>query len=162
MKPVVLGPPVPITAEHDTLLFNCRHDSLNQWLRRRALANASSGATRTYVVCAENHRVVGYYALAAGSLDVESAPARLRRNMPNPLPVVVLGRLAVDDTWSGRGVGGGLLKDAVLRSLQAAELIGACALMCHAIDADAKAFYARHGFVESPTQELTMMLGLRR
>jgi predicted N-acetyltransferase YhbS len=157
-----LGPPVPITAEHDTSLFHCRHDSLNEWLRRRALTNASSGATRTYVVCAESHRVVGYYALAAGSLDVASAPTRLRRNMPNPLPVVVLGRLAVDDTWSGRGVGGGLLKDAVLRSLHAADLIGACALMCHAIDADAKAFYARHGFVESPTQELTMMLGLRR
>ena len=162
MKLAALGPPVPITAEHDTSLFNCRHDSLNQWLRRRGLSNASSGATRTYVVCAESHRVVGYYALAAGSLDVESAPKRLRRNMPDPLPVVVLGRLAVDDTWSGRGVGGGLLKDAVLRSLQAAELIGACALMCHAIDADAKAFYAKHGFVESPTQELTMMLGLRR
>ena len=162
MKLAAPGPPVPITAEHDTSLFNCRHDSLNQWLRRRALSNASSGATRTYVVCAESHRVVGYYALAAGSLDVESAPSRLRRNMPDPLPVVVLGRLAVGDTWSGRGVGGGLLKDAVLRSLQAAELIGACALMCHAIDADAKAFYARHGFVESPTQELTMMLGLRR
>jgi predicted N-acetyltransferase YhbS len=106
--------------------------------------------------------VVSYYALAAGSLDVESAPTRLRRNMPNPLPVVVLGRLAVDDGWSGLGVGGGLLRDAVLRSLQAADLIGTCALLCHAIDADAKAFYARHGFVESPTQELTMMLGLRR
>ena len=157
-----LGPPVPITADHDTAAFNCRHDSLNQWLRRRALANALNGATRTYVVCAENHRVVGYYALAAGSLDVASAPPRLRRNMPDPLPVVVLGRLAVDETWSSRGVGGGLLKDAVLRSLQAADLIGACALLCHAIDADAKAFYARHGFVESPTQALTMMLGLRR
>ncbi len=162
MRLAAPGPPVPITAEHDTSLFTCRHDSLNLWLRRRALSNASSGATRTYVVCAESDRVVGYYALAAGSLDVESAPSRLRRNMPDPLPVVVLGRLAVDDTWSGRGVGGGLLKDAVLRSLQAADLIGACALMCHAIDADAKAFYAKHGFVESPTQELTMMLGLRR
>ncbi len=162
MKLAALGPPVPITAEHDTSLFNCRHDSLNRWLHRRALSNASSGATRTYVVCAENRRVVGYYALAAGSLDVGSAPARLRRNLPDPLPVVVLGRLAVDDAWSGRGVGGGLLKDAVLRALQAADLIGACALMCHAIDADAKAFYARQGFVESPTQELTMMLGLRR
>jgi predicted N-acetyltransferase YhbS len=162
VKLAALGPPVPITAGHDTSLFHCRHDLLSEWLRRRALPNASSGATRTYVVCAESQRVVGYYALAAGSLDVESAPSRLRRNMPNPLPVVVLGRLAVDDTWSGRGVGGGLLKDAVLRSLQAADLIGACALMCHAIDADAKAFYARHGFVESPTQELTMILGLRR
>lgn len=160
MKRAALGPPVPITAEHDTSPFNCRHDSLNQWLRRRALSNASSGATRTYVVWAEDRRVVGYCALAAGSLDVASAPARLRRNMPNPLPVV-LGRLAVDDGWSGRGIGSGLLKDAVLRSLQAAELIGACALMCHAIDAEAKAFYAGHGFVESPAQELTMMLGLR-
>ena len=162
MKLGALVAPVPITAEHDTALFHCRHDTLNQWLRRRAMANASSGATRTYVVCAESNRVVGYYALAAGSLDVELAPSRLRRNMPNPLPVVVLGRLAVDDTWSGRGLGGGLLKDAVLRSLQGADLIGACALLCHAIDADAKAFYARHGFVASPTQELTMMLGLRR
>jgi len=161
VKLAALGPPVPITAEHNTALFQCRHESLNDWLRRRALANASSGATRTYVVCAEELRVVGYYALAAGSLDVQLAPSRLRRNMPNPLPVVVLGRLAVDDAWLGRGVGGGLLKDAVLRSLQAADLIGACALLCHAIDADAKAFYARHGFVESPTQELTMMLGLR-
>ena len=162
MNLAALGPPVPITADHDSSLFHCRHDSLNQWLRRRALTNASSGATRTYVACAESRRVVGYYALAAGSLDLESAPTRLQRNMPNPLPVVVLGRLAVDDAWSRRGVGGGLLKDAVLRSLQAADLIGACALLCHAIDADAKAFYARHGFVESPTQELTMMLGLRR
>jgi predicted N-acetyltransferase YhbS len=157
----VLRPPVPITAEHDASLFSCRHDTLSQWLRRRALANASSGASRTYVVT-ENDRVVGYYALAAGSLDVASAPSRLRRNMPDPLPVVVLGRLAVDDAWSGRGIGSGLLKDAILRSLQAADIIGACALMCHAIDADAKAFYAKHGFVESPSQELTMMIGLRR
>jgi predicted N-acetyltransferase YhbS len=157
-----LGPPVPITAEHDTSSFHCQHEPLNDWLRKRALPNAMNGATRTYVVCAQERRVVGYYALAAGSLDVASAPSRLRRNMPNPLPVIVLGRLAVDDTWSGRGIGGGLLKDAVLRSVQAAQLIGACALMCHAIDTEAKTFYARHGFVESPTQELTMMLGLGR
>jgi predicted N-acetyltransferase YhbS len=156
-----LGPPVPITAQHDTSQFRCRHSSLDEWLRRRALANAASGATRTYVVCAEAHRVVGYYALAAGSLDVGWAPTRLRRNMPDPLPVIVLGRWAVDDGWAGHGVGGGLLKDAVRRSLQAADLIGACALMCHAIDGDAQAFYAKHGFDESPTRELTMMLGLR-
>lgn len=157
-----LEPPAPIAADHDTSSFTCRHESLSHWLRRRALANASSGATRTYVVCTGKRRVVGYYALAAGSLDTESALPRLRRNMPDPLPVVVLGRLAVDDAWSGRGIGGGLLKDAVLRSLQAADIIGACALLCHAIDDDAKAFYARHGFVESPMQPLTMMLGLTR
>jgi predicted N-acetyltransferase YhbS len=153
---------VPITADHDASSFNCGYNSLNQWLRRRALGNASSGTTRTYVVCAGERRVVGYYALAAGSLDIGLAAPRLRRNMPDPLPVVVLGRLAVDNGWSGHGVGSGLLKDAVLRSVQAAELIGTCALLCHAIDDEAKAFYEKHGFVESPMQALTMMLGLRR
>jgi GNAT superfamily N-acetyltransferase len=157
-----LGSPVPISTEHDTSGFSCRHDSLSQWLKRRALANALSGATRTYVVCADRTRVVGYYALAAGSIAIESAPARMRRNMPDPLPVIVLGRLAVADEWSGLGIGSGLLKDAVLRSLQAADIIGACALLCHAIDDEAKAFYAKHGFVESPMQPLTLMLGLRR
>jgi GNAT superfamily N-acetyltransferase len=82
--------------------------------------------------------------------------------MPDPLPVIVLGRFAVDENWVGRGVGGGLLKDAVLRSIQAAEVVGARALLCHAIDDEAKAFYAKHGFVESPMQPLTMMLGLSR
>jgi GNAT superfamily N-acetyltransferase len=157
-----VGPPVPITADHDTSGFTCRNDSLSQWLRRRALANATSGATRTYVVCAEDRRVVGYYALAAGSLTLESAPARMRRNMPDPLPVIVLGRLAVHEDWSGRGIGSGLLKDAVLRALQASDIIGAGALLCHAIDGEARTFYVKHGFVESPHQPLTMMLGLTR
>jgi GNAT superfamily N-acetyltransferase len=156
------GPPTPITAAHHTADFRCRHEALNQWLHKRALANAISGATRTYVVCADDARVVGYYALAAGSLAIATAPARARRNMPDPLPVVVLGRLAVDERWSGRGIGNGLLKDAVLRSLQAAQIIGACALMCHAIDDEAKRFYAKHGFAESPIEPLTMVLGLIR
>lgn len=158
----VSGPPSPITADHDTSGFACRHESLSQWLRRRALANALNGATRTYVVCADGQRVVGYYALAAGSIAIGSAPLRLRRNMPDPLPVIVLGRLAVHEDWSGRGIGSGLLKDALLRALQAADIIGACALLCHAIDDEAKAFYARHGLVESPIQPLTLTLGLPR
>jgi GNAT superfamily N-acetyltransferase len=162
MSTGALEPPVPINAEHDTSAFVCRHESLSQWLRKRALANALSGATRTYVVCAGDRRVIGFYALAAGSITIETAPPRMRRNMPDPLPVIVLGRLAVHEEWSGRGIGSGLLKDAVLRALQAAEIIGACALLCHAIDEEAKAFYAKHGFVESPIQPLTMMLGLPR
>ena len=162
VKAAALGPPVPIAADHDTTNFSCQHEALNQWLRRRAFANAMSGASRTYVVCAENQRVIGYYALAAGSLDFEAATPRLRRNRPDPLPVFVLGRLAVDKSWAGHGAGGGLLKDAVLRSIQAADIVGACALLCHAIDDNAKAFYAKHGFIESPMQPLTMMLGLPR
>ncbi len=156
-----LGAPVPLTEAHDTSAFTCRHDSLSTWLQKRALANAASGASRTYVVCDEQRRVIGYYALAAGSIASASAPGRLRRNMPDPLPVIVLGRLAVHADWSGRGIGSGLLKDAVLRSIQAAELIGVRALLCHAIDDEAKAFYLKHGFAESPMDPLAVLVGLR-
>ena len=152
--------PAPLTAEHDTSQFVCRHDSLSAWLSKRALANAASGASRTYVVCAPDHQVIGYCALSAGSIVAASVAGRLCRNMPNPLPVIVLGRLAVHAGWAGRGIGSGLLKDAVLRSIQASALIGVRALLCHAIDEQAKGFYLKHGFVSSPLDPLTLMLGL--
>lgn len=152
--------PTPLQAFHDASQFACRHASLSAWINKRALANAESGASRTYVACAAGHQVVGYYALAAGSLANAAAPGRLRRNMPDPLPVIVLGRLAVHSDWSGQGIGGGLLKDAVIRSIQASSLIGVRALLCHAIDEEAAAFYLKHGFVASPLDPLTMMLGL--
>ena len=155
------GLPAPLTAEHDTSAFTCRHESLSAWLSKRALANAASGASRTYVVCDGQRRVVGYYALAAGSIATSAAPGGLRRNMPDPLPVIVLGRLAVHRDWSGRGIGSGLLKDAVLRCIQAAGLIGVRALLCHVIDDEAKAFYLKHGFAESPLDPLTVLVGLR-
>ena len=161
MTPAVSGPPTPLTADHDTSGFVCRHASLSAWLTKRAWVNAAAGASRTYVVCDEQRCVIGYYALAAGSIAGTAAPGRLRRNMPDPLPVIVLGRLAVHTDWSGRGIGTGLLKDAVLRSLQAAELIGVRALGCHAVDAEAKAFYLKHGFSESPLDPLTVLAGLR-
>lgn len=160
--PALLAP-VLLTTGHDTSAFTCRHESLSIWLHKRALANAASGASRTYVVCADKdpQQVVGYYALAAGSIAGAAAPGSLRRNMPDPLPVIVLGRLAVHGEWLARGIGSGLLKDALLRSMQAAELIGVRALLCHAIDDEAKAFYLKHGFVESPLDALTMLVGLR-
>jgi len=156
------GAPVRLTADHDTSAFVRRHESLRAWLGKRALANAATGASRTDVVVDAQRRVIGYYALAAGSIAGEAAPGRLRRNMPDPLPVIVLGLLAVHGDWSGRGIGSGLLKDAVLRSSQAAELIGARALLCHAIDEQAKAFYFKHGFAESPIDPLTVLVGLRQ
>ncbi len=156
-----LGVPVPLTAAHDTSAFSCQHESLSTWLNKRALTNALSGATRTYVVCDAQNQVIGYYALSAGSIASESAPGRLRRNMPDPLPVIVLGRLAVHSSWSGKGIGSGLLRDAVLRSIQAAELIGVRALLCHAIDDAAKDFYLKHGFIESPSDALTLLAALR-
>jgi predicted N-acetyltransferase YhbS len=153
--------PTPLTSAHDTSAFSCTHESLTTWLQKRALVNAISGASRSYVVCGNTQRVIGYYALAAGSVASEAAPGRLRRNMPDPLPVIVLGRLAVHTDWAGKGIGSGLLKDAVLRSIQAADLIGVRALICHAIDENAKAFYLKHGFVASPLDERMVLVGLR-
>lgn len=161
MSATQLNEPVPLTAAHDCSGFDCRHESLSRWLKKRALANAISGASRCYVVCDGQQTVLGYYALAAGSLAADAVPGRLRRNMPDPLPVIVLGRLAVHRGFSGQGIGSGLLKDAVLRSIQAAELIGVRALMCHAIDDAARAFYLRHGFLELPLQARLLLVGLR-
>jgi GNAT superfamily N-acetyltransferase len=160
MSSIELCAPEPITAEHDTSSFSCAHEELNTWLRRRALSNSLAGASRTYVVCVRR-QVVGYYALAAGSIAVTGAPGRIRRNMPDPIPVIVLARLAVAAKWAGKGLGAGLLKDALERSLRAAQLIGVRALMCHAIDDLAKQFYLHHGFIESPTNPLTLLVALR-
>jgi predicted N-acetyltransferase YhbS len=104
---------------------------------------------------------VGYYALAAGSVSHAGAPGRVRRNMPDPIPVIVLARLAVHIDWAGQGIGQGLFKDAVLRTLQTCEQIGARALLCHAVDDAAKAFYLKHGFVVSPIHDVTVMLPLK-
>ena len=164
MNPTALGDtaaPVPLTAEHDTSQFVCRHASLSAWLSKRALGNAASGTSRTYVVCTSDRQVIGYYALSAGLIAAASVAGRLRRNMPDPLPVIVLGRLAVHTDWAGRGSGSGLLKDAVLRAIQASGLIGVRALLCHAIDEEAMGFYLKHGFVSSPLDPLTLMLGLQ-
>ena len=159
IAPDAAAAPVPITAEHDTSQFVCRHDSLSVWLSKRALVNAASGASRTYVVCTMDRQVIGYYALSAGSIAAAAVTGRLRRNMPDPLPVIVLGRLAVHTDCSGQGIGSGLLKDAVLRAIHASTLIGVRALLCHAIDEEAMGFYLKNGFVSSPLDPLTLMLG---
>lgn len=156
-----LRPPTLITAEHDCSAFSCAHPSLTLWLQRRALSNQASGASRTYVVSAGDRQVVGYYALAPGAVALRGAPGALRRNMPDPVPVFVLGRLAVHEEWERLGIGAGLLKDAVIRALQAASIAGGRALLCHAIDEPARGFYLKHGFAPSPVDPMTLMLGLR-
>lgn len=156
-----LSAPAPLDDSHGLDDFRCAEPELEleQWLKRRALRNQREGASRTFVVC-EGRRVVGYYALEAGSVLHAQAPGAVRRNMPEPIPVIVLGRLAVHADWSGRGIGSGLLKDAVLRSLRLSEDLGVRALLCHAINEGAKDFYLHHGFVESPLDPLTVMLRL--
>ena len=143
--------------EHDVSAFDCGEPVLNDWLCRRAFQNQQSGASSTYVIL-EGMRVVGYYSLAAGSVAREAAPGRIRRNVPDPVPVVVLGRLAVDQGFHGQGLGRALLRDAVLRTLQAADIIGVRAILVHALSEQAKRFYEQCGFAPSPIDPLTLMV----
>jgi GNAT superfamily N-acetyltransferase len=133
--------------------------SLDDWLKRRARANQATGASRTYVVCLGS-RVVGYYAPASGAITMESAPGRFRRNMPNPIPVAVLARLAVDRDWQGRGIGRALFHDAARRVVQAADAIGIRGIVVYAISEKAKSFYLALGFNTSPHEPRTLMVTL--
>lgn len=154
-----LTAPAPLADEHSIDEFSCTEPELGRWLQRHARQNQRGGASRCFVVCA-GQRVVGYYALAAGAVTHSVAPGSLRRNMPDPVPVVVLARLAVDAAWVGQGIGAGLLKDAVLRTLRLSHDVGVRALLCHAVSAEAKQFYLHHGFVESPIEPMTLLLSL--
>jgi GNAT superfamily N-acetyltransferase len=148
--------PMPIGAEHDLSRFSCHRPALDVWLRDRALRNEGRSA-RTYVVC-RGAIVVGYYSLATGAAGQAGLPGKLRRNMPDPVPMMVLARLAVDRSCQGQGLGGGLLRDAVLRVIEAHKAVGFRALLVHAKDDEALAFYLRYGFVEFPLGTKTLFL----
>jgi predicted N-acetyltransferase YhbS len=149
--------PAPLAARHELEQFSSGAPPLDEWLKRRARQNEIGGASRTYVIC-EGRRVIGYYSLAAGSVLREAATGRVRRNMPDPVPVALLGRLAVDSGWQGKGLGAALLRDAVLRVVGAAGSIGVRALLVHAISDEAKSFYERFGFRASATDPMTLMI----
>jgi GNAT superfamily N-acetyltransferase len=151
--------PTPLDEKHLLDAFDCGVSALDEWLRRRARSNAEYGASRTYVACM-GAKVVGYYALAAGAVEVAAAPGRFRRNMPDPILVVVLGRLAVDRAFHGRGLGRALFRDAGLRILQAAEIIGVRGMLVDAISEHAKIFYLAMGMVVSPLDSMTLMVTL--
>jgi GNAT superfamily N-acetyltransferase len=152
-----LSPPEKLRADHDLSEFDSGEPSLDDWLRRRALQNEASGASRTYVVRA-GQQVVGYYALAVGAVAHAGAPGRVRRNMPDPVPVMIIGRLAVHKDYQGKKIGPGLLRDAILRTLQAAEIAGVRALLVHTISEPARKFYEDCGFIASPMDPLTLMI----
>lgn len=155
-----LGAPEPLVPHHDISSFDSGVTSLDDWLKRRALRNQVSGGSRTFVACDRVNRVCAYYALASGAVTGKSASGRFRRNMPDPIPVVILGRLAVARSWQGRGVGRALVRDAALRVLQAAEIVGIRGLMVHAISPAAAAFYERLGFSASPLDPALLMVTL--
>jgi GNAT superfamily N-acetyltransferase len=152
-----LTAPQPLASDHELDAFESGIASLDEWLKRRARGNEVEGASRTFVVCAAR-RVVGYYCMAAGSVLHAAATGKVRRNMPNPVPVLLLGRLAVDRQWQGKGLGADLLADAVLRATGAAESVGVRAILVHAISDDARTFYQKHGFRPSPVEPMTLMI----
>jgi GNAT superfamily N-acetyltransferase len=156
---MTLTAPVLLHQGHSVAEFDCGNRQLNRWLTKRALPNQQSGASRTFAVCCDDH-VIAYYALASGAVTAKHATGRLRRNMPDPIPIVLLARLAVDQSWQGRGLGRALLRDAGFRVMSASESIGIRGLLTQAIDESAKTFYHRIGFDESPLDRMTLMITL--
>lgn len=152
----MLRAPEPLTAQHALGSFDSGVLSLDDWLRRRAMQNQSSGASRTFVAC-DDTRVAGYYALAASAVAPDAATGRFRRNMPDPVPVAVLGRLAIDKSFQGKGLGRALFRDAAVRVLAAADSIGIRGMLVHAISDEAKAFYVGLGLDVSPLEPMTLM-----
>ncbi len=153
-----LRAPERLTDAHDLSAFRSAEPALDDWLRKRALGSEGRTA-RTYVVCA-GRTVVGFYALANGGVQRSVATSKVRRNAPDPVPVMVLGRLAVDKGREGRGIGKAMLRDAILRTLGAAEMAGINALLVHAISERAKGFYLGFGFTPSDLEPMTLMITL--
>jgi len=157
-----LQAPQPLLPAHRCDGFDSSEPELDAWLVRRAYANQRSGASRTFVVVDAQQTVVGYYALAAGAVSHHIASASVRRNMPDPVPVMVLARLAVDQRAQGHKLGASLLQDAVMRCVLVAQHTGIRALLVHALHDRAKQFYQHYGFQASPVDPLTLLLRLQQ
>lgn len=158
---LLLTAPQPLVAKHRLEAFECGEITLDEWLKRRALVNQLSGASRTFVTADREGRVYGYYALAAGAVAHQAATGSVRRNMPDPIPVMVLARLAVDRRAQGIKLGASLLRDAVDRALTVSHNAGVRALLVHALNERAREFYEYHGFQASRVNPLTLMLCLQ-
>jgi GNAT superfamily N-acetyltransferase len=154
-----LSAPEPLAAHHQLAAFECGEPSLDEWLKRRAVKNQANGPSRTYVVC-EGETVIGYYCLAAGAIGHADVPPAMKRNRPDPIPVLVLGRLAIHQQHHQKGIGTALLNDAIRRALHAAHMAGVTALLVHALSEPARRFYLSRGFIESPIKPMTLCLML--
>ena len=152
-----INPPEKINPSHQVDQFDCGNIQLNNWLKHRAFKNEIQGASRTYVVTVENV-VVAYYCLANGAIAQTISTGKVKRNMPDPIPVMIIGRLVVDQNWQGKGIGKALLRDAIFRTLQASEIAGIRAILVEAISEEAKQFYEKCGFTVSPIAPMTLMI----
>ena len=157
---ILLSAPQSLAAIHKLDEFECGESTLDEWLKRRAMTNHLSGASRTFVVTDVSNRVFGYYALAAGAVSHQLSTSSVRRNMPDPVPVMVLARLAVDRQVQGNQLGAALLQDAFVRVQLVAQNTGVRALLVHALHDRAKQFYEYYGFQASPLHPMTLMLRL--
>jgi GNAT superfamily N-acetyltransferase len=150
--------PVPLDRIHDLSAFDCGAPALNDYLRKHAWQNHQNRSARTYVTARDN-RVAGYYTLAAGSVHREDTPPRIAKGLGNyPVPIILLARLAVDRSEQGKGLGAALLKDALLRAAQASDIVGCRAVLVHAKDQQAQAFYRKYGFEPAPVDEFHLYL----
>ena len=156
---MTVAAPEPLDSHHNIDSFVSGVESLDYWLTRRALKNQATGASRTFVAC-DDQRGLAYYALASSAIIVDAAPGHFSRNMPDPIPVVVLGRLAVDQSLQGKGLGRALVRDAGLRVIQAADAIGIRGMIVHALSTEAKVFYEGVGFEPSPLDPMMLMVTL--
>ena len=157
-----LHAPEPLSPEHQVNSFACGEPVLDEWLKRRALGNQTSGASRTFVVTTSQKEVMGYCALAAGAVAHQNATRSIRQNMPDPVPVMVLARLAVDARAQGMKLGAAMLQDALQRCVLVSQNTGVRAMLVHALNDRARRFYEYHGFKASPTHSMTLMLRLNQ
>ncbi|MDP1932075.1 MAG: GNAT family N-acetyltransferase [Gammaproteobacteria bacterium] len=157
---LLLQAPQPLAATHKVDEFECGEPTLDEWLKRRAMINQLSGGSRTFVVGDQNSSVYGYYSMAAGAVSHQMATGQVRRNMPDPVPVMVLARLAVDLRAQGIKLGASLLQDAVNRAVVVSRNAGVRALLVHALHDRAREFYEHYGFQPSPSHPMTLMLRL--
>jgi len=155
----MLQAPEPLTDQHKIDTFHSGVTSLDEWLKRRAVSNQLSGASRTFVA-RDDDRVIAYYALASSAITAAATRGRFRRNMPDPIPMVILARLAIDRPYQGRGLGRALFQDAVKRVIHAADAIGIRGMLVHAISEEAKSFYLKLGLEVSPLEPMTLMATL--
>lgn len=153
----MISAPEPLNDRHQLSSFACTEPPLDEWLKRRAAKNQANGSSRTYVVC-DGEAVIGYYCLAAGAIGHADAPTSMTRNRPDPIPVLLLGRLAIHKDHHQKGIGTALLNDAIRRAIQAAEIAGVTALLVQAISEQARRFYRSRGFIESPVKPMTLCL----
>jgi GNAT superfamily N-acetyltransferase len=155
-----LSPPALLSVDHKLENFESGESSLDDWLKKRAVKNNVSGASRCFVIANKDKEVIGYYCLSAGAIVRDSAPKAMQRNMPGCLPVLILGRLAIDKKYHNQGLGSALLRDAMMRSVTIAKDVGVFAVLIHSLTEQAKRFYLSRGFVESPIDSMTLFMTL--